>query len=42
MILHNSKEKKALYKRKIIRKWLKYDLLKTFKDISKTQHGVYF
>lgn len=37
MTLHNNYEKKALHRRKIIRKWQKYDLLEIFKDISETQ-----
>lgn len=35
-MLCNSQEKKALYKGKIIKKQLKYDLLETLKDISET------
>ncbi len=36
MILYKSQEKKVLHRRKIIREQLKYDLLETLKDISKT------
>lgn len=32
-MLYNNQEKKALYKKKIIRKQLKYDLLEILKDI---------
>lgn len=36
-MLCNNQEKKALYRGKIIKKQLKYDLLETLKDISETQ-----
>lgn len=36
MILHNNQEKKALYRGKIMREQLKYDLSETLKDISET------
>lgn len=36
MMLRNSQDKKLLYREKTIKEWLKYDLLETLKDISKT------
>lgn len=36
MVLYNSQKKKVLHKNKIMREQLKYDLLKTLKDISET------